>query len=131
MEDGRLGAVNRGIRRNRKVIYVTNEIIKNKQKLFESSLVRDHDKMVYKLAASEFKARKAALMNRVLLQCLNVNKKVSVPSNASDLGVYGGRPLDSFSKDIEQWIAWQHPRLRRLRKVDQIKRNCLNVSDQC
>ncbi|XP_055896711.1 uncharacterized protein LOC106058151 isoform X2 [Biomphalaria glabrata] len=125
MDEGRLGAAKRGSRRIRKVTHILNEIVKNKQVVYQHCLSREQQESSSKLLTQVVRVRKDVVKKRVLLQCLNMRKQSSSASSSLDsLGAYGGQPLSSFSRDVDQRIAWYHPKLRRHRYVERVKQNC-------
>ncbi|GFO49024.1 transport protein sec16a [Plakobranchus ocellatus] len=131
MDEGRLRAVRKSQRLHRKFAHAINDTIRNRQEYYQSCLSREEQEARARLVSKVIGMRRTVVRNRVLLQCLNVHRK-NHPDRAHTeplLGKYGGRPIDSFTRDIDQKLAWYHPRLRRLRKVDRIKQSCLKHGD--
>jgi len=61
--------------------------------------------------------RKAIVKQRVLQQCLRMKRECRTFTD-NNLGVYGGKPLYTYSRDIDKFIADQHPRRRRVRVAE-------------
>ncbi|XP_012945961.1 uncharacterized protein LOC106013814 [Aplysia californica] len=127
MDDGgRLAAVRKCQNYNRKFVHIMNDIIKNRQEVYHNCLSREQQEASTKLVSDVLTVKRSVVRNRVLLQCMQARKQSSQHDpTPQTYGVYRGRPLDAFSRDIDRVLAWNHPRLKRLRKVERAKQNCL------
>ncbi|XP_059175682.1 uncharacterized protein LOC131955542 [Physella acuta] len=124
MDDGRLGLVRRHARRNRRMTYVMNEIIRNRQAMNESWLTRHEHKVKARMSTETVLARQAAVRQRVLLHCMDVRKQAT-SSQTNNLGRYAGQTLQDIHRETEERIAWYHPSLRRRRLVERTRDRCL------
>jgi len=122
MDEGRLGAVRKSQSYNRKSVHVMNEIIKNKQDLYQGFLSREEHVTHARLMTDVISAKRNVVRNHVLLQCMEGLREDTASGDAT-LGVYKGRPIASLTRDIDYLVAQNHPKLRRLRLCKKVKEN--------
>lgn len=127
MDEGRLGVVRRHEGYRRKGVYVYNEMTRSRWNTLNAHLTKEKYDSAVKFEKSTIMVRRAIVRQRVLQQCMKMKKQSVLKSNDSMLGCYGGKPLHAFARDIDKTIAYMHPRLRRLRKVDEQIRDSLRL----
>ncbi|GFR76727.1 transport protein Sec16A [Elysia marginata] len=77
MDEGRLKAVKKGQKLHRKFAYAMNDTIRNRQEYYQTCLSREEQETHARLMSKVINIRKNVVRNRVLLQCLNLHRKVS------------------------------------------------------
>ena len=70
--------------------------------------------------------RRSIVRQRVLRKCLEMRKrKIHTRDPSLRFGQYGGKPLWAMSRDIDRVIADNHPKIRRMKRVQEVMRRSL------
>lgn len=117
LDTGRLGIVRRQEHSRRKLVFMLNDIMKSHGKVVNECLSREKFEIGVRYDKSFVFVRKAIVKQRVLQQCLRMKRECRTFTD-NNLGVYGGKPLYTYSRDIDKFIADQHPRRRRVREAE-------------
>ncbi|XP_063424858.1 uncharacterized protein LOC134708337 [Mytilus trossulus] len=117
MDEGRLGIVRRQENSRRKFVFMLNEVMRSQCNVVDECISREKFEIGVKYDKSFVPIRRAVVKQRVLQQCLKMKRDPKIIKNRN-LGVYGGKPLYTFSRDIDKFIADMHPRLRRLKQAE-------------
>lgn len=126
MDEGRLGIVVRQEERHRKFVYMMNDIVRAQLGLYSNCLAREQHEASIKLVSSCVEVRRSIVKQKVLRKCLEMRKcKVMARDSLAHFGQYGGKPLWAMSRDIERVIANNHPRIRRMRRAEEMMRKSL------
>jgi len=120
MDEGRLLAVGRSRNYRRKCVQVMNDIIKNQQVIYQSYLSKEAHVTTARWLDHVVAVKHALVRGRVLRQCLRAIKTRDSGPSHPNLGAYQGRPVASFSRDVDHRMALNHPRLRRLRQCEKV-----------
>lgn len=127
MEEGRLGTVLRQEERHRKFVYMMNDIGRTRLGLYNNFLVKEQHENSTKMVKNFTGIRRSIVRQKVLRQCLEMRRsKVTARDGPyPSYGQYGGKPLWTMNRDIDKVIADNHPRLRRLKRVQEVMRQSL------
>lgn len=117
MDTGRLGIVRRQENSRRKFVFMLNDVIKTQCEVVDECLSREKFEIGVKYDKSFVPVRRSVVKQRVLQQCLKM-RRGSRKFSDRNLGVYGGKPLYTYSREIDKFIADMHPRHRRLRQAE-------------
>lgn len=118
MDEGRLGIVRKRENSQRKYVYIVNDVIKSKWGVLDEHIAREKLQQSLDWEKSTMSVRRIVIRQKVLKQCMKMRREgVATKVKERMLGYYGGKPIHAFTRDIDQQIADNHPRLRRLRKV--------------
>lgn len=104
-----------------------NDLAKSQQELMEGYIKRNKHEAAFKYGKDASLLRKAIVRQRVLQKCLKMRRDgTEYVKPPPKYGIYGGIPLEYLSKDIDSYIERMHPRIRRLKKVQQLMQNSLD-----
>ncbi|XP_033732784.1 uncharacterized protein LOC117322129 [Pecten maximus] len=118
MDEGRLGFVRKRENNHRKYVYIVNDVIKSKWGVLDEHIAREKIQHSLDWEKSTMSVRRILIRQKVLKQCMKMRRDgVATKVKERMLGYYGGKPIHAFTRDIDQQIADNHPRLRRMRKV--------------
>lgn len=117
MDTGRLGIVRRQENSRRKFVFMLNDVMKSHYEVVDDCLSREKFEIGIKYDKSLVPVRRTIVKQRVLQQCLKMKRESRKFTNRN-LGAYSGKPLYTFSRDIDKFIADNHPRRRRLRQAE-------------
>lgn len=124
MIHGRLGAVQRLEDRHRKYYCVMNDVAKYKQESTVSYIRKEKQDFGLQREKSMAKVRQKFAKRLALQKCLQENRIDSSTLRVRPIyGHYNGRPLQSFSKDIDSFLAERHPQIRK-------KKMCENLLEE-
>ncbi|OWF49910.1 hypothetical protein KP79_PYT04000 [Mizuhopecten yessoensis] len=111
---GRLGAVQRLEDRHRKYYCVMNDVAKHKQENTVNYIRKEKQDFGIQREKSMAKVRQKFAKRIALQKCLQENRIDSSRLRIRPLyGHYNGRSLQSFSKDIDIFLAERHPKIRK------------------
>ncbi|KAH3791561.1 hypothetical protein DPMN_145049 [Dreissena polymorpha] len=113
MDDGRVGACHRLENKRRKFLIVINDLVKSKYEVYADFLDKAEAEADYSFEKSKMFVRRALVRQKVLQKCMKMRRHH--PDTKTIFGRYGGKPIEAFSRDIEGFIAHNHPKLRRKR----------------
>ncbi|XP_070177416.1 E3 ubiquitin-protein ligase RBBP6-like isoform X2 [Littorina saxatilis] len=120
MDEGRLGMAIRSEERHRKSVYMMNDMIRSQFSLYNSCLSQEQHESSIKLVKNCVEMRRTVVRQKVLRKCLEMRKrKILVRDPSRRYGQYGGVPLWAMSRDIERVIADNHPKIRRMKRVQE------------
>nr|KAG5710618.1 hypothetical protein BaRGS_013264 [Batillaria attramentaria] len=126
MDEGRLGLVLRQEEQHRKFVYMMNDIVRSQLGMYTNCLARERHEASMKLINSCVEVRRSIVRQNVLKKCLEMRKrKVLARDTTAQFGQYGGKPLWAMSRDIERVIADNHPRIRRIKRAQEMMRHSL------
>ncbi|XP_060067988.1 uncharacterized protein LOC132548183 [Ylistrum balloti] len=118
MDEGRLGIVRKRENNHRKYVYIVNDVIKSKWGVLDEHITREKVQHSLDWEKSTTAVRRILIRQKFLKQCMKIRRDgVATKVKESMLGYYGGKSIPAFTRDIDQQIADNHPRLRRMRKV--------------
>lgn len=123
MNEGRLGTVRKQENSNRKYMCIQNDVAKFRQD--ELTHIFDHEKEeeLRRKDRSAGKIRKKAVQSHVLGKCLQLNREDTLTSPTGNLyGHYNGRPIASFSSDVDNYIKNKNPKVRKQREMQDLMR---------
>jgi len=118
MDTGRVGACHRLENKRRKFLIVVNDVVQSRYDVDAEYIRHMHDMAEHRFEKSKMFVRRALVRQKVLQKCMKMRRRELQPTNV--YGRYGGKPIDSFSRDIEGFIAHNHPRLRRKRYLERL-----------
>ncbi|XP_052791003.1 uncharacterized protein LOC128224938 [Mya arenaria] len=124
MDTGRVGACHRLENKRRKFLMVINDVVKNKYDVYAEYLDHAHTEADYNFEKSKMFVRRALVRQKVLQKCMKMRRREAQPRSV--FGRYGGKPVESFSRDIEGFIAHNHPKLRRKRHLERLLNESLD-----
>lgn len=119
MDTGRVGACHKLENKRRKFLIVINDVVKNKYDVYAEYLDHAHKETDHNFEKSKMFVRRALVRQKVLQKCMKM-RRLNINENRTVFGRYGGKPIESFSKDIESFIAYNHPRMRRQRYLQKL-----------
>ncbi|XP_076436249.1 uncharacterized protein LOC143275845 [Babylonia areolata] len=126
MDEGRLAVVLRQEEQHRKFVYMMNDIVRARFGLYSNWLSREQHDSSVKLVKNCTEVKRSIVRQRVLRNCLEMRKRKIVARDPTrPFGQYGGKPLWAMSRDIDHVIANNHPKIRRMRHVEQVMRQSL------
>ena len=107
--------------KRRQFLIVVNDVVKNKYDTYTEIVEKDKVNADYRFEKSKMFVRRALVRQRVLQQCMRMRRSDFDPTPHKNLyGRYGGRSIDQFGREIETFIAMNHPKIRRQRKIRQL-----------
>lgn len=118
MDTGRVGACTKLENKRRKFLIVVNDVEKNKYEVYAEYLDHAHHEAEQNFEKSKMFVRRALVRQKVLQKCMKMRRRTL--DTKPEFGRYGGRPIDAFSRDIEGYIAHNHPKLRRKRHLEKL-----------
>lgn len=118
MDEGRIAHVRKIEKYNKKYVESLNLIL-HIQKERDTKCIRiDKQCISDKIQKSIMAVKNDVVRKRVLQQCLKMR---SDNECVSPYGSYGGKSVQSFTPEIEQYIIEMHPKQRRIRKANMLK----------
>lgn len=123
MDTGRVGACHRLENKRRKFLIVINDVVKNKYDVTTNYLDHSYEEIASRLEKSKMFVRRALVRQKVLQKCMKM-RRTEKPAN-SVFGRYEGKPVEAFGKDIEKFIAFNHPKMRRQRYLQKLMNESL------
>ncbi|KAL3870777.1 hypothetical protein ACJMK2_038820 [Sinanodonta woodiana] len=118
MDEGRLGFVHRQENKHRKFNVVMNDVIKSRWETYDEYITKEKLRVDHRFQKSKMLIRRALVRQKVLQRCLKLRQETVNKRHISpNFGKYGGKPLVAFSRDIDAYIADNHPKMRRFRKI--------------
>ena len=121
MDSGRVGVCHRLENKRRQFLIVVNDVVKTKQNTYTELVEKDKANADFRFEKSKMFVRRALVRQRVLQQCMRMRRSDYDHSPHKNLyGRYGGRTIDQFGREIETFIAMNHPKIRRQRKIRQL-----------
>lgn len=119
MNEGRLGAVKRQENSNRKYMVIMNDVAKYRKDALKHYFDQEKKEEQQRNERSAGRVRKKAVQSMVLEKCLKMSREDTLTSPTGNLfGHYNGRPIASFSTDVEKYIASKDPKVRKEREMD-------------
>lgn len=125
MDTGRVGACHKLENKRRKFLIVINDVVKNKYDVYAEYLDHAHNEIEHNFEKSKMFVRRALVRQKVLQKCMKMRRR-NVDENRTVFGRYGGKPIESFGKDIESFIAYNHPKMRRRRYLQKLLEESLD-----
>lgn len=119
MDTGRVGACHRLENKRRKFLIVINDVVKNKNDVYSEYLTHANAEAEHNFEKSKMFVRRALVRQKVLQQCMRM-KRLQPNDNRAVFGRYGGKTIESFGRDIESFIAYNHPKMRRQRYLQKL-----------
>lgn len=121
MDSGRVGVCHRLENKRRQFLIVVNDVVKTKHDTYTELVEKDKANADFRFEKSKMFVRRALVRQRVLQQCMRMRRSDYDNSSHKNLyGRYGGRTIDQFGREIETFIAMNHPKIRRQRKIRQL-----------
>lgn len=114
MDTGRVGACHKLEYKRRKLLFVINDVVKTKYNVYAEYLNHAHAATNHKFEKSKMFVRRALVRQKVLQKCMKMRRQ-HCADGRTVYGKYGGKAIDSFGKDIEHFISYNHPQMRRKR----------------
>ncbi|KAK6194477.1 hypothetical protein SNE40_000105 [Patella caerulea] len=114
MDDGCLKAIKQQTNTHRKFLYIANSLLKNSQDSFIGYLNKQQRESELKFRNDISSLRKTLSKQKILRRCLDDKRRV----DDCFYGHYGGVSLGMMSRDVEEVIAHNTPKLRRLRTIE-------------
>ncbi|CAC5419236.1 unnamed protein product [Mytilus coruscus] len=119
MNEGRLGVVKRQENSNRKYMVIMNDVAKYRKDALKHYFDQEKKEELQRNDRSAGRVRKKAVQSMVLGKCLKMSREDTLTSPTGNLfGHYNGRPIASFSSDVEKYIASKDPKVRKEREMD-------------
>lgn len=119
MNEGRLGVVKRQENSNRKYMVIMNDVAKYRKDALKHYFDQEKKEELQRNDRSAGRVRKKAVQSMVLGKCLKMSREDTLTSPTGNLfGHYNGRPIASFSSDVEKYIASKDPKVRKEREID-------------
>lgn len=126
MDEGRLAVVFRREEQHRKFVYVMNDIVRARLSVYSNCLAREQHESSVKLLKNCSEVRRSIVRQKVLKKCLEMRKRKIVERDPTKtFGQYGGKPLWAMSREIDDVIADNHPKIRRMKRVEEVMRKSL------
>lgn len=119
MDTGRVGACHKLENKRRKFLIVINDVVKNKYDVYAEYLDHAHKETDHNFEKSKMFVRRALVRQKVLQKCMKM-RRLNINDERTVFGRYGGKPIESFGKDIESFIAYNHPKMRRQRHLQKL-----------
>ncbi|XP_045203537.2 uncharacterized protein LOC123556686 [Mercenaria mercenaria] len=127
MDTGRVGACHKLENKRRKFLIVINDVVKNKYDVYAEYLDHSHSELEHNFEKSKMFVRRALVRQKVLQKCMKMRRRnVHMEDQRSVFGRYGGKPIESFGKDIEKFMAYNHPKMRRQRYLQKMLNESLD-----
>lgn len=121
MDSGRVGVCHRLENKRRQFLIVVNDVVKTKHDTYTELVEKDKANADFRFEKSKMFVRRALVRQRVLQQCMRMRRSDYDNNSHKNLyGRYGGRTIDQFGREIETFIAMNHPKIRRQRKIRQL-----------
>lgn len=118
MDTGRVGMCTKLENKRRKFLIIINDVEKNRYDVYSEYLDHAHAEAEHSYEKSKMFVRRALVRQKVLQKCMKMRKRTL--NSKPEFGRYGGRPIEAFSRDIEGYIAHNHPKLRRKRYLEKL-----------
>ena len=118
MDVGRVGACTKLENKRRKFLIVINDVEKNRYEVYADYLDHAHIEAEINFEKSKMFVRRALVRQKVLQKCMKMRRRTL--TTRPEYGRYGGRPIEAFGRDIEGYIAHNHPKLRRKRQLEKL-----------
>lgn len=121
MDTGRVAACIKLENKRRKFLIVVNDVVRNKYDVYSEYLDRAQAATDHSLDKSKMFVRRALVRQKVLQKCMKMRRQNYAEVESKSLfGRYGGKPIESFGRDIESFIAYNHPKMRRKRYLQKL-----------
>ena len=121
MDSGRVGVCHRLENKRRQFLIVVNDVVKAKHDSYTDLVEKDKANADFRYEKSKMFVRRALVRQRVLQQCMRMRRSdIDQGPHKGLYGRYGGRTIDQFGREIETFIAMNHPKIRRQRKIRQL-----------
>ena len=121
MDSGRVGACHRLENKRRQFLIVVNDVVKNRFDTYTDIVEKDRAVADHKYEKSKMFVRRALVRQRVLQQCMRMRRTdIDRNPHTNIYGRYGGRSVEQFGREIETFIAMNHPKIRRQRKIKEL-----------
>ena len=124
MDEGRVAACHRLENKRRKFLIVVNDVVKSKYDVYAEYVDHAHMTRTNQLDKSQMFVKRALARQKILRKCMQMRRANIDPGNL--YGRYGGKPIESFSRDIEHFMTYNHPKARRQRYLHQLKEESLD-----
>lgn len=112
--DGRLGVVKRQQDSHRKFMYIMNEVVKYRHDERKHYIDKERREDIQRKDRSASRVRKKAIHRHVLGKCLEINRENTLTSSTGNMyGHHNGRSIDSFTSDVENYIARKDPKIKK------------------
>lgn len=123
MFSGKLGPVRKHEERSDRLLNVRNRIacrLEDDQfwKISKEKRIEDEKRNMY-----TSHMRKVSTRWRVLRQCLEKSRDKDEDNEDNLYGSHGGRPLNSYNSEIEEYIDYNQPEKKKRRKLDSMMFN--------
>ena len=125
MDSGRVGACHKLENKRRRYLMVVNDVVKSRYDVLAEYLDHAHDESAHNFEKSKAFVRRALVRQKVLQKCMKMRRQNV--GNQNMYGRYGGKPIDAFSRDIESFIAFNHPKKRRKRYLQKLMDDSLDT----
>lgn len=114
MMDGRLGVVKRQEDSHRKFMYIMNEVVKYRHDELKHYIDKERREDIQRNDRLASRVRKKAIHRHVLGKCLEINRENTLTSSTRNMyGHHNGRSIDSFTSDVENYIASKNPKIKK------------------
>lgn len=121
MNEGRLGTVRKQENSNRKYMCIQNDVAKFRQDNLTHIFDHEKEEELRRKDRSAGKIRKKAVQSHVLGRCLQLTREDTLTSPTGNLyGHYNGRPIASFSTDVDNYIKNKNPKVRKQREMQEL-----------
>lgn len=124
MDEKRFILLRRQCERNRKSVCISNDMVRNRSQFVTNNLIKERGDSLYKSFLSSIPVKKSIVRQRGLQVCMKQKRENSYNStDTSDsqcFGQYDGASVHSYARDIDQYIASRHPKLRRLKRTKKL-----------
>lgn len=121
MDTGRVAACHKLENKRRKFLIVINDVVKNKYDVYSEYLDHAHAATDHSLDKSKMFVRRALVRQKVLQKCMKMRRQNYAEVESKSLfGRYGGKTIEQFGRDIESFIAYNHPKMRRQRYLHKL-----------
>ncbi|KAL4219263.1 hypothetical protein ACF0H5_021845 [Mactra antiquata] len=125
MDTGRVGACHKLENKRRKFLIVINDVVKNKYDVYAEYLNHANAEADQNFEKSKMFVRRALVRQKVLQQCMKMRRQ-HYNDGRNIYGKYGGKTIESFGRDIESFIAYNHPKMRRQRYLQKLLKESLD-----
>lgn len=121
MDSGRVGVCHRLENKRRQFLIVVNDVARSKCDSYNDIVDKDKADADYRFEKSKMFVRRALVRQRVLQQCMKM-RRTNLDRNPHNnlYGRYGGRSIEQFGREIETFIAMNHPKIRRQRQIKRL-----------
>lgn len=117
MDFGRVDVCHKLENKRRKFLMVINDVVKNKYEVYAEYIKNSHVAAEHNFEKSRMYVRRALVRQKVLQKCMKMRCNLDC-RNA--FGRYGGKTIESFGRDIEIFIDYNHPKMRQKRYLQKL-----------